>query len=39
VLKRYGLAHVRLTTTRHRRANLHWTSTASYARQLSLFAD
>jgi phosphoribosyl 1,2-cyclic phosphodiesterase len=39
VLKRYGLGHVRLTTTRHRRANLHWTSTAAYARQLSLFGE
>jgi phosphoribosyl 1,2-cyclic phosphodiesterase len=39
VLRRYGLQHVRLTTTRHRRANLHWTSTSSYARQLSLFGD
>jgi phosphoribosyl 1,2-cyclic phosphodiesterase len=37
ILERYGLAHVRLTTTRHRRANLHWTSTSTYARQLSLF--
>jgi phosphoribosyl 1,2-cyclic phosphodiesterase len=36
-LKRYGLDHVRLTTTRHRRANVHWTSTAVYARQLSLW--
>jgi phosphoribosyl 1,2-cyclic phosphodiesterase len=39
VLKRYGLGHVRLTTTRHRRSNLHWTSTAAYARQLALFAE
>jgi phosphoribosyl 1,2-cyclic phosphodiesterase len=36
-LKRYGLSHVRLTTTRHRKANLHWTSTASYAKQLALW--
>jgi phosphoribosyl 1,2-cyclic phosphodiesterase len=39
LLKRYGLDHVRLTTTRHRRSNLHWTSTAAYARQLALFAE
>jgi phosphoribosyl 1,2-cyclic phosphodiesterase len=39
VLKRYGLGHVRLTTTRHRRSSLHWTSTSAYARQLSLFGD
>jgi phosphoribosyl 1,2-cyclic phosphodiesterase len=39
VLRRYGLQHVKLTTTRHRRANLHWTSTSSYGRQLSLFGD
>jgi phosphoribosyl 1,2-cyclic phosphodiesterase len=39
VLRRYGLQHVTLTTTRHRRANLHWTSTSSYARQLSLFGE
>ncbi len=39
VLKRYGLGHVRLTTTRHRRANLHWTSTSAYARQLPLFGE
>ena len=37
VLKRYGLGHVKLTTTRHRRSTLHWTSTAAHARQLSLF--
>jgi phosphoribosyl 1,2-cyclic phosphodiesterase len=39
VLKRYGLGHVRLTTTLHRRSKLHWTSTSAYARQLSLFGD
>jgi phosphoribosyl 1,2-cyclic phosphodiesterase len=39
VLKRYGLGHVRLTTTRHRRNNLHWSSSSSYGRQLALFGD
>jgi phosphoribosyl 1,2-cyclic phosphodiesterase len=37
VLKRHGLTHVPIRTTRHRRSNLHWTSTASYPRQLALF--
>lgn len=37
VLKRHGLGHVRLTTTRHRRSNLHWSSSSAYARQLALF--
>ena len=37
VLKRYGLTHVPIRTTRHRRSNLHWTSTTSYPRQLALF--
>ncbi|MDQ3809112.1 MAG: MBL fold metallo-hydrolase [Chloroflexota bacterium] len=39
ILRRHGLGHVRLTTTRHRRSNLRWSSTASYGRQLSLFDD
>jgi phosphoribosyl 1,2-cyclic phosphodiesterase len=39
VLRRYGLSHVKLTTTRHRRANLQWNSTSAYARQLRLFED
>jgi phosphoribosyl 1,2-cyclic phosphodiesterase len=37
VLKRYGLTHVPIRTTRHRRSNLHWASTTSYPRQLALF--
>jgi phosphoribosyl 1,2-cyclic phosphodiesterase len=37
VLKRYGLTHVPIRTTRHRRSNLHWNSTSSYPRQLALF--
>jgi phosphoribosyl 1,2-cyclic phosphodiesterase len=39
VLKRYGLGHVKLTTTRHRRSSLHWTSSTAHARQLILFAE
>jgi hypothetical protein len=39
VLKRYGLGHVKLATTRHRRSNLRWTSSAAYARQLALFGE
>jgi phosphoribosyl 1,2-cyclic phosphodiesterase len=37
ILKRYGLAHVPIRTTRHRRSSLHWSSSTSYPRQLALF--
>lgn len=37
VLKRRGLGHVKVRTTLHRRANLHWTSSVARERQLALF--
>jgi phosphoribosyl 1,2-cyclic phosphodiesterase len=37
LLKRRGLGHVPLKTTRHRQSNLHWTSAFARERQLALF--
>jgi len=37
ILKRRGLAHVPLRTTRHRRSHMHWTSDIARERQLPLF--
>jgi phosphoribosyl 1,2-cyclic phosphodiesterase len=37
VLRRRGMGHVRLQTTRHRRPSLYWSSTTAPERQLSLF--
>jgi phosphoribosyl 1,2-cyclic phosphodiesterase len=37
VLKRRGLSHVRLKTTRHRRSSMHWTNSVARERQLPMF--